>query len=74
MAYFRNNLLDRWWTSLARWVKLWVLRGSYGEEATLATEKSLAPLNKEAAKKQRKTVVALKQARKNNKNGRVRAK
>lgn len=40
----------------------------------LATERSLAPLSKEAGKKQRKTVVALKQARKSSKNGKAKTK
>lgn len=40
----------------------------------LATERSLAPLTKEAGKQQRKTVVALKQARKSGKNGAAKSK
>ena len=55
-------------------MKLRLQAGSCSEEAALATKRSLAPVNKQAAKEQRKTVVALKQARKSSKNGRTEAK
>jgi hypothetical protein len=40
----------------------------------LATKTSLAPLSKEAGKKQRKKVVALKEARKGDRNGKAKTK
>jgi len=40
----------------------------------MATAKSLAPLTKEAGKKQRRTVIALKQARSSGKNGKAKTK